>query len=143
MRIIVLACCLVFCLPASKSSPNEVIRAAVKVIEPLVSKNDKGEPVGFSIEVLKSVSREIGRPVSYIWVDSVEEQIKYVSDGKADLGIAAISITASREKTVDFSHPYLHCVQEATDTCRPKPVSPDLCFMPSTVFSEYISINDI
>ena len=106
MRLVFLTCCLVFCLRTGNGSPNKVIRAAVKVIEPLVSTDDKGDPAGFSIGVLKLVSREIGRPVSYIWVDSVEEQIKYVNDGKADLGIAAISITASREKTVDFSHPY-------------------------------------
>ncbi|MTA42391.1 MAG: transporter substrate-binding domain-containing protein [Actinobacteria bacterium] len=87
----------------STSSAKPVLRVAVKKIEPFVVIGADGTHSGFSIDLLKDISDEVGFDIQYVDVESVGAQLSAVSEGRADLAIGAISITSAREKTVDFS----------------------------------------
>ena len=84
---------------------QQPLRVVTKEIEPFVIK-EGDRLTGFSIDLWKEIALLIGQPFEFIEVDSVGEQLKAVEDGEADLGIAAISITAEREEVLDFSHAY-------------------------------------
>jgi polar amino acid transport system substrate-binding protein len=85
---------------------GEILRVATKPIAPFVTISPDGTRRGFSIDVWNELARRIG--VTTKWVDrtAVAEVLTDVQDGTADVGIAAISMTAERERVIDFSHPF-------------------------------------
>ena len=60
---------------------------------------------GFSIELMRALGQEIGRPVRFRMADSFPEMLAAVAESRADGAIANISITAERERLLDFSQP--------------------------------------
>ena len=65
--------------------------------------NDK--LTGFSIDLLKEIKQRSGIQYSLQVETSFSDMLEKIKDKKADAAIANISITAEREKTMDFSHP--------------------------------------
>ncbi len=72
---------------------------------PFAMVGSNGEIAGFSIELMKAIAQEMGRPVGFEMLDSFPDMLKAVSEGRADGAIANISITADREEILDFSQP--------------------------------------
>jgi polar amino acid transport system substrate-binding protein len=88
---------------------------------------DKGALRGFSIELWNSISARLNRTTEYLVMSDVGELLDAVGDGRADLGIAAISITSERESRFDFSQPILNAglqilVRGAAENADPSPV---------------------
>ncbi|MCJ7556579.1 MAG: transporter substrate-binding domain-containing protein, partial [Gammaproteobacteria bacterium] len=81
------------------------LQVVIKEVEPFVIK-DGGRLTGFSIDVWQDLANRIGQPYEYVMVASVGEQLEAVEQGEADIAIAAISMTAERERSIDFSHGY-------------------------------------
>jgi len=65
--------------------------------------NDK--LTGFSIDLLKEIKQRSGIQYSLQVETSFSEMLEKIKNKKADVAIANISITAEREKTMDFSYP--------------------------------------
>jgi polar amino acid transport system substrate-binding protein len=80
------------------------ITVATKVIPPFVIE-DKGKLSGFSVDLWRNIAKEIGLQSNFIVKSSVVDLLSEVELKKADLGIAAVSITAEREEKFDFSLP--------------------------------------
>jgi polar amino acid transport system substrate-binding protein len=77
---------------------------------PFESQNEKGEIVGFDIEVVKAVAQKAGIEVKFLntpW----EGIFNSVAQGDRDLLISAITITPERRQTLDFSDPYFDAKQ--------------------------------
>ncbi|MGQ0672517.1 MAG: transporter substrate-binding domain-containing protein [Hyphomicrobium sp.] len=93
---------------AQQTAPTEggTLRVSTRVLPPMVTEA-KGELGGFAIDLW----REIARRLAVTSVLKVEPDVRAllaaVKSGEADLGIAAISITAERDKEFDFSQPML------------------------------------
>jgi polar amino acid transport system substrate-binding protein len=66
---------------------------------------EDGRLRGFSIDLWDAIADKLGSPTQYAPYPSVKGLLGAVQAGKADLGIAAISVTAERDKTLDFSQP--------------------------------------
>jgi polar amino acid transport system substrate-binding protein len=96
------------------------LRVVTKEIEPFVIK-EGDRLTGFSIDLWKEIALLIGQPFEFIEVDSVGEQIEAVEYGEADVGMAAISITAEREEVLDFSHAYYRSGLRVMTTTGAKP----------------------
>lgn len=64
-----------------------------------------GADDGFAMDLIRAVAQEIDRPIVIVRYDSFAEMLDTVITGQADAAIANISITASRESVLDFSHP--------------------------------------
>lgn len=91
---------------AQSDTPEDApLRVVTKEIEPFVF-IDGPNPVGFSIDIWEEVAKEMDVDYEYIIVDTVDEQLRAIELGQADVAVAAISITEEREATLDFSLPY-------------------------------------
>ena len=77
---------------------------------PFESQNEKGEIVGFDIDVVKAVAQKAGFEVKFLntpW----EGIFNSVAQGDRDLLVSSITITPERQQTLDFSTPYFDAQQ--------------------------------
>jgi len=77
---------------------------------PFESQNDKGEIVGFDIEVVQAVAKKAGIEVKFVntpW----EGIFNTLAQGDRDLVVSAVTITDERKQTMDFSDPYFDAQQ--------------------------------
>ena len=72
---------------------------------PFETKDADGSPTGISVDFAKDFGTSIGREVQI--VDTAwDGLIPSLQTGKADMVVSSMTITADREKSVDFSDPY-------------------------------------
>lgn len=97
---------LLIAYPVQSQQPNaqKSLIVATRGIPPFVFA-DKGELSGFSIELWRSIASQIGTEFKFVEYPNVGDLLLAVQDGKANAGIAAISITAERQQQFDFSLP--------------------------------------
>jgi len=81
------------------------VRVAVKAIPPFVYTGESA-PGGFSIDVWNEIAKADELQTEFVVLQSVDEILDAVEQGRADAGIAAITINAEREAKIDFSHPF-------------------------------------
>lgn len=62
-------------------------------------------PSGFSVELTRQIAAELGRDVSFEFYDTFPEMLSSVEEQLHDGAVANISITAERERVLDFSQP--------------------------------------
>jgi polar amino acid transport system substrate-binding protein len=77
---------------------------------PFESQNEKGEIVGFDIEVVQAVAAKAGIEVKFLntpW----EGIFNTLAQGDRDLLVSSITITDERKQTMDFSSPYFDAQQ--------------------------------
>jgi polar amino acid transport system substrate-binding protein len=77
---------------------------------PFESQNEKGEIVGFDIDVAKAVAAKAGVELKFVntpW----EGIFNALGQGDRDLVVSAVTITAERKQTMDFSDPYFDAQQ--------------------------------
>lgn len=77
---------------------------------PFESQNEKGEIVGFDIDVVAAVAKKAGIEVKFVntpW----EGIFNNLAQGDRDLLVSAITITDERKQTMDFSAPYFDAQQ--------------------------------
>jgi polar amino acid transport system substrate-binding protein len=93
--------------PAARAAQVQIgrLRVATKVLEPFVFKQGD-QWAGFSIDLWNTIAQRLGLETEWIEVKNVQDQLDAVENGQADAAIAGISMTADREKRIDFSHPY-------------------------------------
>jgi len=104
--------------PAASAPAAAPVAAAAKVYvvgtdaayAPFESQNDKGEIVGFDIDVVRAAAQKAGIEVKFLntpW----EGIFNSVAQGDRDLLVSAITITPERKQTLDFSTPYFDAQQ--------------------------------
>ena len=88
-----------------QSPPTErALHVATRMIPPFAVE-EKGNLTGFSIELWRKIGEKMGVRSEFQTYPSVGDLLAAVKAGKADVGIAAISITAERDRDFDFSQP--------------------------------------
>jgi polar amino acid transport system substrate-binding protein len=90
---------------ATSSASAQALQVYTKPIEPFSFERD-GKALGFSIDLWDRVAQKMGVKYEIHWVKSVSDLIQALDSKQADIGVAAISITAEREAKVDFSTPF-------------------------------------
>jgi len=104
--------------PATGAAPASAPAQAAKVYvvgtdaayAPFESQNEKGEIVGFDIDVVGAVAKKAGLAVKFVntpW----EGIFNALDQGDRDLLVSAITITDQRRQTMDFTHPYFDAHQ--------------------------------
>jgi polar amino acid transport system substrate-binding protein len=73
---------------------------------PMGFKDDKGEVVGFDIDLAKEVSKKIGKEITFQPIDWSMKETE-LNSGKIDFIWNGYTITKEREEKVSFSTPYL------------------------------------
>src|SRR3954469_16518123 len=93
--------------PAPAATRN--LTVVTRKITPFVFEKN-GRLTGYSIELWERVVREARLPfdpeTGYKVLENVQQMLDELRAGRADAGVAAVSITSEREKTIDFSYPF-------------------------------------
>jgi polar amino acid transport system substrate-binding protein len=99
---------------APASAPPPVVKTYTvgtdAAYAPFESQNEKGEIVGFDIDILKAVAEKGGFQVTFVntpW----EGIFNALAQGDRDMVISAVTITDERKQTMDFSDPYFDAAQ--------------------------------
>ena len=77
---------------------------------PFESQNEKGEIVGFDIDVVQAIAAKAGIQVKFVntpW----EGIFNTLQQGDRDMIVSAVTITDERKQTMDFSDPYFDAAQ--------------------------------
>ena len=90
----------------AQTQPQEV-RVVTRVLPPMVI-DQKGQLGGFSIELWNKIAEKLELKTNYEAAPDVRGLLDAIRNGKAEAGISAVSITASREREFDFSQPMLN-----------------------------------
>jgi polar amino acid transport system substrate-binding protein len=85
-------------------APGNSVRIATRLVPPFVFE-ERGKLTGFSMELWQSIAEELKLSSETVKTADVKELLSTIKTGNADLGIAAISITAERSNEFDFSQP--------------------------------------
>jgi polar amino acid transport system substrate-binding protein len=97
--------------PPATSSPGsgKNLTVVTRKVTPFVIEKS-GRLGGYSIEMWERIVREAKLPfdpdTGYKSVETVPQMLEELRAGRADAGVAALSITSEREKTIDFSYPF-------------------------------------
>lgn len=89
------------------TAPNGVndLAVATRVVPPFVIRDGSGELSGFSVDLWRAIASEAGIRSHLQPYSTLIELLDAVRSGGNPVGISAVSITAEREKTLDFSQP--------------------------------------
>jgi polar amino acid transport system substrate-binding protein len=101
--ILALALCLMTAA-ASAQPKEEKLRVATRIVKPFVFE-ENGKLTGFSIELWQEIARQLNIQFEFDVKPTVKDLLESINHHDANLGIAAISITAERELQWDFSQP--------------------------------------
>ena len=102
--------------PAASATASTTTPAKVYVVgtdaayAPFESQNEKGEIVGFDIDVVKAIATKAGFAVKFVntpW----EGIFNALAQGDRDIVVSSVSITPERKQTMDFSDPYFDAWQ--------------------------------
>lgn len=97
--------------PASAPAAEKVYTVGTDAsYAPFELQNEKGEIVGFSVDLLNAVAEKGGFKVKFVntpW----EGIFNALTQGDRDLLISSITITPERQQTMDFSEPYFDAIQ--------------------------------
>lgn len=102
-----LAGVILLCLTASNAFAQQgeaQLRVATRLIRPFVFEQD-GRLTGFSVELWQEIAKQLNVRSEFVVKPTVSDLLASVNNHEANLGIAAISITAERELKWDFSQP--------------------------------------
>lgn len=103
-----LALALLVCVSWSTAQAETAkLLVATRIVPPMVVEKN-GKLSGFSIELWNSIGKRLNRETEYVVLPDVSELLDAVGHGRADLAIAAISITSEREDKFDFSQPIMN-----------------------------------
>jgi polar amino acid transport system substrate-binding protein len=99
--------------PASAPAPapaKVVMVGTDAAYAPFESQNEKGEIVGFTIDVVKAVAAKAGLEVKFVntpW----EGIFNALTQGDRDMIASSVTITDERKQTMDFTQPYFDAQQ--------------------------------
>jgi ABC-type amino acid transport substrate-binding protein len=106
LKALLTLACLVIGLGCSIGYANaRSMEAVTRNIEPF-SFTQNGKRTGYSVDLWNKIAEELKLQDNYKVAGSATQMIQDVSSGKADVAVGALSITAEREKVVDFTQPF-------------------------------------
>ena len=85
-------------------APAGTLRVATRVVKPFVFE-EGGQLTGFSIELWQEISSQLNIKSEFLIKPTVQDLLTSVKSKESALGIAAISVTAERERELDLSQP--------------------------------------
>jgi len=87
-------------------SSSDVLVVGTKVAAPFSMKDKDGNWEGISIELWDLIAKRLDIRYKLVEQPNLNQLLEKVSSSDLDVGIAAITITADREKKLDFTHSY-------------------------------------
>lgn len=94
--------------PAAEAQPepdDRTVTVAIHTLEPFVMATSGGELTGFSVDLWNEVANRLNWTTDYLMTDDVRGQLAAVAERRAQVAAGAVSLTAEREQSFDFTHP--------------------------------------
>ncbi len=95
-------------VPRASAEPEpdgQSVTVVIHPLEPFVMQTSSGELTGFSIDLWNEIAKQQGWSTEYLDTSDVRGQLAAVADGRADVAVGGISLTADREQSFDFTQP--------------------------------------
>ncbi|WFR97583.1 transporter substrate-binding domain-containing protein [Rhizobium tumorigenes] len=86
--------------------PDRVLVVGTKVAPPFAMKAADGSWTGISIDLWREIADRLGVKYRLVEEPTVQGLVTATARGDYDVSVAAITITAERERIVDFSQPF-------------------------------------
>ncbi len=93
------------CSDSTSDDTNKLTVAMELAYPPFETKDEAGEPMGVSVDIIKAFGEHIGAEIEIVNT-SWDGLIPSLQTGKADIVISSMTITEPRKEEVDFSDPY-------------------------------------
>jgi polar amino acid transport system substrate-binding protein len=90
---------------AQQAAGDRVLRVGTTHAPPFAMKTKDGQWQGIAIELWQNLASDLGLRFD-LEERKFQDLLKGVADGSLDVAVAAITVTADREKVVDFTHPF-------------------------------------
>ncbi|MDQ8730201.1 transporter substrate-binding domain-containing protein [Bradyrhizobium sp. LHD-71] len=87
-------------------SPQGVLNVGVKDAPPFAMKRPDGDWQGISIDLWRKLAQDAGLAFRFVEAPTVNGLIEGAANGSFDIAVAALTVTAGRERVVDFTHSY-------------------------------------
>ncbi|WP_433212931.1 substrate-binding periplasmic protein [Microtetraspora malaysiensis] len=85
---------------------KDELTVAIRSDIPLISfRGQDGAYDGFNIDVAKYLISRLGKRIRWLEIKA-DDQLRVLTDGRADLVFAHMSVTLERKKVIDFAGPY-------------------------------------
>ncbi|MET0028603.1 MAG: transporter substrate-binding domain-containing protein [Candidatus Thiodiazotropha sp.] len=91
-------------LNSAAATSDQTWVVATRMAPPFAIKTDDGWE-GITIELLERIAEEQGRTLEFRET-GLREMLQLTAKGQVDMAAAALTVTAEREKQVDFTHPF-------------------------------------
>jgi polar amino acid transport system substrate-binding protein len=114
MRIFAALCLLAASLVSSL--PAQTVHVVTRNVEPFSFDGKDGKRTGFATELWDSLAQELKLQSDVKVLGTAKEMVDAVAAKTADVGVGALSITAEREKIIDFSQPFFAAGQQIVVT---------------------------
>lgn len=77
-----------------------------RVVPPFAFRDGAGKWQGISIDLWRDIARSLKLDYKFVEAATVKEMIDGVVAKRFDVGVGAITVTAERQRKLDFSHPF-------------------------------------
>ncbi len=84
----------------------QTLKIVTKSLIPFVIPKGNNEFEGFSIDLWEQIADKLNIDYEIKQVDTVNKLLNEIKNNKVDVGLAGISMTANREKNMDFSYSF-------------------------------------
>ncbi|MCA9491625.1 MAG: transporter substrate-binding domain-containing protein [Myxococcales bacterium] len=91
--------------PSGATAEQRTVVVATKAVPPFVDVDDRGQVSGISVELWEAVAADLDLRTEWR-ITTLPDILDGLQEHRYDAGIAAITVTAERERRIDFSHPY-------------------------------------
>jgi len=91
--------------PLPMAQTDKKLIVGTKVTPPFAMKKEDGTWHGISIDLWREIMDEVGTEFEWRELD-LQGLLNGVTNGSIDAAVAALTITAPREKEMDFTHPF-------------------------------------
>lgn len=106
VALLIVLLCIAPARAQSTDAPlKDEIVVGTRAVSPFVMKTDNGDLTGFSIDLWRAIAGELGLRSRFEMHDTLPGLLDAVRTGKNPVGISAVSITAERAGSLDFSQP--------------------------------------
>ncbi|WP_058486202.1 transporter substrate-binding domain-containing protein [Defluviitalea phaphyphila] len=107
-KILSLLAIIIILLSGCSSNSKDILRVGMDLkYFPFTGMDEQGNPVGVEVDIAKALGEYLGKEVQIVNTE-FSMLIPALQSEEVDIIIGSMSITEEREKTVDFSNPYLY-----------------------------------
>lgn len=92
--------------PDGPASPQQELVVGTKETPPFAMKTADGAWIGISIDLWRRIADQLHLRYRFAEESNVQMLVDGIAAGKFDVAVAAISVTATRERVVDFTEPF-------------------------------------